>query len=249
MIFALDTNILVYVEGVNGAAREAASRALIARIPEAVGVIPAQALGELYNVLTRKAAWPSDRARAAVSAWRDTFPLAPTTTSTIIDAVDLAADHRLGIWDSVMIAVAAESGCRLLLSEDLQDGFTWRGVTVVNPFAEPPSSTGVAARRSWRTRISGRKQVAANGQRYDVGGVRLERPFKIRRLGHFGFNLDRIEEGREFYGDLLGFNISDLADFSRAPAGSPRSFRIRLRRAISCATALITTRWCCSRKR
>ncbi|TIP50920.1 MAG: PIN domain-containing protein, partial [Mesorhizobium sp.] len=27
--------------------------------------------------------------------------------------------------------------CRLLLSEDLQDGFTWGGVTVVNPFASP----------------------------------------------------------------------------------------------------------------
>ena len=26
-------------------------------------------------------------------------------------------------------------GFRLLLSEDLQDGFTWRGVTVANPFA------------------------------------------------------------------------------------------------------------------
>jgi predicted nucleic acid-binding protein len=26
--------------------------------------------------------------------------------------------------------------CRLLLSEDLQEGFTWRGVTVTNPFAK-----------------------------------------------------------------------------------------------------------------
>ena len=59
--------------------------------------------------------------------------------------------------------------------------------------------------------------MASNGQRYNVGGVMLDRPFKIRRLGHFGFNLDRIEEGRGFYGDLLGFKVSDLADFSRAP--------------------------------
>jgi hypothetical protein len=28
---------------------------------------------------------------------------------------------------------------RLLLSEDIQAGFTWRGVTVVNPFAAQPS--------------------------------------------------------------------------------------------------------------
>ena len=59
--------------------------------------------------------------------------------------------------------------------------------------------------------------MSANGQSYNVGGVMLERPFRIRRLGHFGFNLDHIEEGRQFYGDLLGFTVSDLADFSRAP--------------------------------
>src|ERR1700676_5225805 len=59
--------------------------------------------------------------------------------------------------------------------------------------------------------------MSASGQRYNVGGILLERPFKVRRLGHFGFNLNRIEEGREFYGDLLGFTVSDLADFSRAP--------------------------------
>lgn len=38
-----------------------------------------------------------------------------------------------------MLAVAAESGCRILLSEDLHDGFTWRGITAVNPFAATPS--------------------------------------------------------------------------------------------------------------
>jgi hypothetical protein len=27
-----------------------------------------------------------------------------------------------------------------------------------------------------------------NGAKYNVGGVALDRPFKIRRFGHFGFN-------------------------------------------------------------
>ena len=53
-------------------------------------------------------------------------------------AMDLVADHSLSIWDAIILAVTADSGCRLLLSEDLQDGFTWRGVTVANPFDEPP---------------------------------------------------------------------------------------------------------------
>jgi catechol 2,3-dioxygenase-like lactoylglutathione lyase family enzyme len=48
---------------------------------------------------------------------------------------------------------------------------------------------------------------------YDVGGILLERPFKIRRLGHFGFNIDRIDEAERFYVDLLGFMVSDELDF------------------------------------
>lgn len=52
-------------------------------------------------------------------------------------AADLATDHQLGIWDAVVLSAASQAGCRLLLSEDLQEGFTWGGVTVTNPFASP----------------------------------------------------------------------------------------------------------------
>lgn len=99
-------------------------------------MLPAQALGELFAVLVRKAGWAPGRARSAVLQWRDAWPLAETTAGVLLSAMDLAADHRLFIWDSVILAAAAEAKCRLLLSEDLQAGFTWRGVTVVDPLAE-----------------------------------------------------------------------------------------------------------------
>ncbi len=54
----------------------------------------------------------------------------------------------------------------------------------------------------------------ANGK-FNVGGVLLNQPFKIRRLGHFGFNLSNMEAGVHFYVDLLGFRISDVIDYSR----------------------------------
>jgi predicted nucleic acid-binding protein len=41
----------------------------------------------------------------------------------------------LGLWDAVILAASAAAGCRLLLSEDLQDGFTWGSVSVTNPMA------------------------------------------------------------------------------------------------------------------
>ena len=51
------------------------------------------------------------------------------------------------------------------------------------------------------------------GAKFDVGGVLLKQPFKIRRLGHFGFNLSNMEDGVRFYIDLLGFRISDVMDY------------------------------------
>ena len=45
--------------------------------------------------------------------------------------------------------------------------------------------------------------------KYNVGGVLLDRPFKIRRLGHFGFNVTDLEASLHFYSDLLGFRVSD----------------------------------------
>ena len=49
--------------------------------------------------------------------------------------------------------------------------------------------------------------------KFNVGGILLDRPFKIRRLGHFGFNMADLEKAHHFYSDLLGFRVSD--EFAR----------------------------------
>ena len=137
MKVALDTNILAYAEGVNGAERRDAALDLVRRLPQATTVIPVQVLGELFNVLVRKAGRSRADARDALLAWRDAFPVVGTSAEVMLAAADLASDHRFGIWDAVILSAASEASCRLLLSEDLQAGFTWGGVTVANPFASP----------------------------------------------------------------------------------------------------------------
>jgi len=107
---------------------------LIGRLPRSKVAVPVQVLGELFYVLTRKAARSRDAARAIVISWRDTFSMLDTSESVFLAATDLATDHLLFIWDAVILSAAAESACRLLLSQDMQEGFTWRGVTVTNPF-------------------------------------------------------------------------------------------------------------------
>ena len=135
MRVALDTNSLAYAEGVNGAPMRKAALELVQRLPEGTTFLPVQTLGELFNLLVRKARRSPVKARKAILSWRDAFPLIETSAQVMLAAADLATDHQLTIWDSVILSAAAESGCRLLLSEDLQEGFTWKGVTVTNPFA------------------------------------------------------------------------------------------------------------------
>ncbi|HKT88647.1 MAG TPA: PIN domain-containing protein [Candidatus Sulfotelmatobacter sp.] len=135
MRIALDTNILAYVEGINGTPRKKAALEMVEKLPISDVFIPVQALGELFHVLVRKAALSPKQARAAILSWGDAYTLIETSPSVLLAAADLAADHNLTIWDAIMLSTAAAVGCRLLLSEDLQDGFTWHGVTVTNPFA------------------------------------------------------------------------------------------------------------------
>ncbi len=136
MRLALDTNVLAYAEGVNGAPGKKAALDLIAKLPEDGTFLPVQVLGELFHVLVRKAGRSPERARAAILDWQDAFPLIETSPAVMLAATDLAAHRRLSIWDAVVLAAAAAAGCRLLLSEDIQSGFTWNGVTVTNPFSK-----------------------------------------------------------------------------------------------------------------
>ena len=68
MKLALNTNILVYAEGVNGSEPQARAAALVAALPLVNVVVPVQVLGELFKVLTRKARCPAIEARSAVLA-------------------------------------------------------------------------------------------------------------------------------------------------------------------------------------
>ena len=137
MRIALDTNILAYAEGLNGRAMKDAALDLVQKLPLHDTFLPVQTLGELFNLLVKKAGRTRAHARTAILNWNDSFPLIETSPSVLIAAADLATRNKLGIWDAVILSAAAETECRLLLSEDLQDGFTWRGVTVTNPFLQP----------------------------------------------------------------------------------------------------------------
>jgi predicted nucleic acid-binding protein len=144
MRVAIDTNVLAYAEGVGDAKRCGVAVGLVERLPESAVLLPAQVLGELMLVLTRKAGRTREVARDAVLGWADSFDVIDSTWASFQSAFDLSVTHEFRMWDALVMAVAAENRCRIVLSEDLQHGFTWRGVTIVNPFL-PDESPLLAA--------------------------------------------------------------------------------------------------------
>lgn len=136
MLVALDTNVLCYAEALDDAARAAAAVSLLAALDPSDIVVPVQVLGELARVLRRKGQRGPDSVTRALEHWAAIGTVHPTNEETLWLANGISATHGLDIWDAIIVAAAQQAGCGLLLSEDLQDGFVWRGLTVANPFAE-----------------------------------------------------------------------------------------------------------------
>ncbi len=137
MKVAIDTNVFGYAAGIGS---EEHKRAIAARLLKTISpadmVMPTQVACEFYNLLTRKGATPPKLARKIVQDWGDAIGLTAHLPDTMQTALEGAAFHSLQIWDALILTIASEAGCLLLLSEDMQDGFVYRGVTVANPFAE-----------------------------------------------------------------------------------------------------------------
>ena len=132
----LDSNVLVYALSSDHAPKRARALALIADLGAAGGlVMSTQVLMETYNVLTRKkGAAPAD----ALSALRllARHEVVAPGADTAMDAMALAAAHKLSIWDGLIVQAAIEAGCDTLFSEDLQHGRRFGELEVVNPFEQ-----------------------------------------------------------------------------------------------------------------
>jgi predicted nucleic acid-binding protein len=55
--------------------------------------------------------------------------------SLLRPSLDLSSRYSLSHWDSLLLAACADADVNTLYSEDLDNGMTYDGVTVVNPFA------------------------------------------------------------------------------------------------------------------
>jgi predicted nucleic acid-binding protein len=138
MRVAFATDFLIQAEGLDNASRAKAVRALLGRIPQLTVFLPVQALAELFAALVGQGRRTSEQAQEAVVSWRNAYALIETSRGVLMSAIQLARTRGLSISDATLVASAGAAECRLLLSAQIEDGLTWNGVTVANPFSETP---------------------------------------------------------------------------------------------------------------
>lgn len=134
----IDTNIAIYAyDSSAGAKQKTAQQVLREAAAAREGVISVQVLGEFFHAtIIRKSLLTIDKARVAITALRHLEVI--SIDETMFDqAIDLHARFQLRYWDALIVAAAKVSGCVALVSEDLNDGQDYDGVTVVNPFIVP----------------------------------------------------------------------------------------------------------------
>lgn len=130
----LDTNLLVYAAH-REETRHHSAIDIVRRAARADCVQTLQSLGECFNVLRRKTTLGVANARAAIRDYRTLFDaIVPAAPDDLDDALTANERHGLQFWDAMLWATAKRAGCRLILSEDFQDGRTLEGVRFLDPF-------------------------------------------------------------------------------------------------------------------
>jgi predicted nucleic acid-binding protein len=130
----LDTNVLVYADDPRDPAKQhTALNLLRAHLRQRTGVVSLQVLQEYFVSATRKLKLDAELARRRVEVFAK-FHLAEPTVNDVLAAIDLHRLHSFSYWDALVLRMAKQAGCRVVLTEDLQHGQEFDGLRIVNPF-------------------------------------------------------------------------------------------------------------------
>jgi predicted nucleic acid-binding protein len=130
----VDTNVFVYAVDRKAPAKQKLARSLLLELGSSI-VISTQVLMEFYVTTTRKLAMPltADDAEHRVEELCE-LDVVAVDVPLVRAAARLSREHRLSLWDALIVESARARGCRRLLSEDLQHGREFGVVRVENPF-------------------------------------------------------------------------------------------------------------------
>ncbi|HLE83696.1 MAG TPA: PIN domain-containing protein [Thermoanaerobaculia bacterium] len=132
----VDTNVFGYLFQADEPEKQAVAREVAGsdQVTREL-VVSTQVLQEFYVTVTRKLAEPlSPEEAAAATRKLGEYTVARIDPAMVYRAIDLSQRHTVSFWDALILRAAIESGCEVLLTEDLHDGWEVEGVRVENPF-------------------------------------------------------------------------------------------------------------------
>lgn len=134
--FALDTNVLVYAIDNQSGDKQARARAIIGQaVVSRRCVLAVQNVGEFYAATQRRRLLSVAELVEMGHELLRMFPVVASDPADAGAALDAVAGGQLSYWDALLLATLGRVGCTVVLSEDMQDGYRFAGVTVRNPFA------------------------------------------------------------------------------------------------------------------
>ena len=131
----VDTNVLLYAVS-TVPEEQAKSRAALLALDNDDLVLSVQVLQEFYVQATHGAEQDRlshDQATLLIESFLR-FPVQEMTLKLLKAALATKERFRISYWDAAIIEAAREMGCDTILSEDLNHGQDYGGVTVMNPF-------------------------------------------------------------------------------------------------------------------
>jgi predicted nucleic acid-binding protein len=135
----VDTNVLVYAHDDSADGKRDQARALVEQLWRSRdGCLSVQVLQEFFVTVTRKIAKPLDAETAkAIVADFSRWYLHVPAADDVLAAIGIHQRTGISFWDAMIVRSAAEVGCTVLYSEDLNAGQEYWGVAVENPFQPP----------------------------------------------------------------------------------------------------------------
>ena len=131
----VDTNILIYAADTSPEERQ--KRVVSVEVlKEEDLTLSVQVLQEFYHQATRptsRLGMSHEQALAFLDPFMD-LTIQPVTQEVFRTAVEIADRYGVSYWDAAIVAAARILGCDAVYSEDLNDGQSYDGVVVINPF-------------------------------------------------------------------------------------------------------------------
>ena len=135
--YFLDTNIFVYsLDPVDPRKARIAEELVTRGVGSRMGVISYQVVQEFMNVSLRQFKATMTVAELELYFFKVLLPMMtiPSSSGLFLEGLRLQAAGQIAWYDSLIIAAALQGGCKVLYSEDMQQGRRFGDLVIQNPF-------------------------------------------------------------------------------------------------------------------